>query len=110
MPAGAKGDLAQFDLLHSSMRPVRDPLKCLIYSGSAVALRDVFVNGEQPVKDRTMLALDHDDALDRLQEGPQRALTRVPELDRTKCSADEVSAFSLPIDRTATAAPFRSCI
>ena len=88
------------------MRPVRDPLKWFIYSGSATALRDVFVNGEQTVKDRTMLALDQDDALDRLQEGPQRALTRVPELDRTKRSADEVSASSLPIDRTATESIF----
>lgn len=92
------------------MRPVRDPLKCLIDSGSAVALRDVCVNGGQPVKDRTILARDQDDALDRLQEGPQRALTRIPESDRTKRSADEVSAFSLPIDRTVTAAPFRSRI
>ena len=88
------------------MPPIRDPLKCLVYSGSAAAVRDVFVNGEQVVKDRTMLTLDQDDALDRPKEDQQRALTRVPELDRTKRRGDEVSAFCLPIDRTATAGIF----
>ena len=100
MPTGAKADLAQFDLLHSLMPPIRDPLKCLVYSGSAATVRDVFVNGEQVVKDRTMLTLD------RPKEGQPRALTRVPELDRTKRRVDEVSAFCLPIDRTATAGIF----
>ena len=94
---GAKADLALIDLRHPSMRPVRDPLKCLIYSGTAAAVRDVFVGGELVVKDRTVLTINQDDALDRLQEGQERALARVPELDWAKRSADEVSPFCLPI-------------
>ena len=74
----------------------RDPPKCLIYSGTAAAVRDVFVNGEQVVMDRTVLTIDQDDALDRLQEGQKRALDRIPELDWAKRSADEMSPFCLP--------------
>ena len=95
---GAKADLALVDLRHPSMRPVRDPLKCLIYSGTAAAVRDVFVGGELVVKDRTVLTIDQDDALDRLQEGQKRALDRIPELDWAKRSADELSPFCLPVN------------
>ena len=96
--AGAKADLALVDLRHPSMRPVRDPLKCLVYSGAAAAIRDVFVGGELVVKDGAVLTIDQDDALDRLQEGQKRALDRIPELDWAKRSADEISPFCLPID------------
>ena len=95
---GAKADLALLDLRHPSMRPVRDPLKCLIYSGTAGAVRDVFVGGEQMVKDRVVLSIDQDDALDRLQEGQNRALERVPDMDWAKRRADEISPFCLPVD------------
>ena len=94
---GAKADLALVDLRHPSMRPVRDPLKCLIYSGTAAAVRDVFVGGTLVVEDRTVLTIDQDDALDRLQEGQRRALARIPELDWAKRSADEMSPYCLPI-------------
>ena len=103
--AGAKADLALVDLRHPSMRPVRDPLKCLVYSGAAAAVRDVFVGGEFVVSDGAVLTIDQDDALDRLddaldrlQEGQKRALDRIPELDWAKRSADEISPFCLPID------------
>ena len=95
---GAKADLALVDLRHPSMRPVRDPLKCLIYSGTAGAVRDVFVGGEQMVKDRTVLPIDQDDALDRLQEGQNRALERVPDMDWAKRGADEISPLCLPVN------------
>ena len=97
LAAGAKADLALVDLRHPTMRPVRDPLKCFIYSGTAAAVRDVFVGGELMVKDRTVLSIDQDDALDRLQEGQKRALARIPELDWAKRTADEISPFCLPL-------------
>ena len=103
--AGAKADLALVDLRHPSMRPVRDPLKCLVYSGAAAAVRDVFVGGELVVKDGAVLTIDQDGALDRLQEGQKRALERMPELDWAKRSADDISPFCLPIDGTGAARP-----
>ena len=95
---GAKADIALVDLKHPSMRPVRDPLKCLIYSGTAAAVRDVYVNGELMVEDRKVLSIDQDDALNRLQEGQNRALKRVPERDWAHRSADQISPFCLPVE------------
>jgi len=94
---GAKADIVLVDLKHPTMRPVRDPLKCLIYSGTADAVRDVYVDGNLVVEDRKLLTLDHDDALDRLQEGQQRALARIPKHDWAGRSADEIAPFCLPV-------------
>src|SRR5580704_7288014 len=38
--AGAKADLVLIDLTHPSMRPLRDPLRSLIYSAAERAVRD----------------------------------------------------------------------
>ncbi|MEX0807376.1 MAG: amidohydrolase family protein [Dongiaceae bacterium] len=92
---GAKADIVLVDLTHPSMRPVRDPLRSLVYSGVASAVRDVFVNGEQMVADRKVLTMDQDEVLDRLEAGQRRALARVPTMDWAKRTADEVSPLSL---------------
>ncbi len=63
------------------MRPVRDPLRSLVYSGVGGAVRDVFVHGEQVVADRKVLTMDQDEVLDRLEAGQKRALERVPMMD-----------------------------
>ena len=94
---GAKADIVLVDLTHPSMRPVRDPLKSLVYSGVASAVRDVYVNGELVVKDREIQTIDQNDALDRLQAGQQRALERVPEIDWAKRTADEIAPICLPM-------------
>ena len=94
---GAKADLALVDLRHPSMRPLRDPLKSLVYSGVAAAVRDVYVDGRQVVKDREVLTIDQDDALDRLQAGQRRALERVPDIDWAKRSADQIAPLCLPL-------------
>jgi len=94
---GAKADFALIDLRHSSMRPVRDPIRSLVYSGVADAVRDVFVNGEQMVKDRQLQLFDLDEAHDRLQAGQNRALERVPNLDWARRTADEISPICLPL-------------
>ena len=92
---GAKADIVLVDLTHPSMRPVRDPLRSLVYSGVAAAVRDVFVNGEQVVADRKVLTMDQDEVLDRLEAGQRRALARVPTMDWAKRTADQVSPLSL---------------
>ncbi len=95
---GAKADIVLVDLMHPSMRPLRDPLKSLVYSGVASAVRDVYVNGELVVKDREIQTINQNDALDRLQAGQQRALERIPEIDWAKRSADEIAPICLPME------------
>lgn len=94
---GAKADIVLIDLEDPSMRPVRDPIRSLIYSGVAGAVRDVYVNGEQVVRNRQVLTIDQNDALARLEAGQKRALDRVPEMDWAKRSADEISPICLPM-------------
>ena len=94
---GAKADIVLVDLKHPSMRPVRDPLRSLVYSGVAGAVRDVYVNGEQMVKDRKVLTMDQDEVLDRLEAGQKRAIERVPSVDWAKRTAEQISPLSLPV-------------
>jgi cytosine/adenosine deaminase-related metal-dependent hydrolase len=97
LAVNAKADIVLVDLRHPSMRPVRDPLRSLVYSGVAAAVRDVYVNGEQVVRDRKVLTMDEGDVFDRLQAGQNRALERVPQMDWAKRSAEEISPICLPI-------------
>jgi cytosine/adenosine deaminase-related metal-dependent hydrolase len=48
---GAKADLVMVDVTAPSMRPLRDPIQSLIYAAADRAVRNVFVAGEQVVKD-----------------------------------------------------------
>jgi cytosine/adenosine deaminase-related metal-dependent hydrolase len=95
---GAKADIVVVDLGHPSMRPVRDPLRSLVYSGVGSAVRDVYVNGELVVKDREVLTIDENAALDLLQDGQSRAMDRVAEEDWAGRTADEMSPICLPIE------------
>jgi 5-methylthioadenosine/S-adenosylhomocysteine deaminase len=95
---GAKADVALVDLKHPSMRPLRDPIRSLVYSGVAAAVCDVFVNGEQMLRGRELTMLDHEDVLTRLQAGQGRALTRVADMDWDGRSADEISPICLPVE------------
>ena len=95
---GAKADIVLVDLNHPSMRPVRDPIRSLVYSGVAAAVRDVYVNGEQMVGDGEILTMDQGEVLDRLQAGQNRALKKVPEVDWDGRSAEEISPICLPIE------------
>ena len=56
------------------------------------------MNGELMVEDRKVLSIDQDDALNRLQEGQNRALKLVPERDWAHRSADQISPFCLPVE------------
>ncbi len=95
---GAKADVVLVDLSHPSMRPVRDPLRSLVYSGVATAVRDVYVDGVQVVDRGRVLTIDEDAALDRLQAGQGRAMARVPDMDWAGRSADAISPLCLPVE------------
>ena len=70
---GAKADLFLADVTHPAMRPLRDPLRSLIYVAAERAVRDVFVDGRRVVRDGRVLAFDLADALERLEAAQRRA-------------------------------------
>lgn len=98
LSVGAKADVVLVDLQHPSMRPVRDPLRSLVYSGVAAAVRDVYVNGEQMVSNGAVLTMDQNEVHLRLQAGQDRAMHRVPTIDWAGRTADEINALCLPVE------------
>jgi cytosine/adenosine deaminase-related metal-dependent hydrolase len=93
---GCKADLALIDLNHPEMRPLRDPLRSLIYSAKERPVKDVYVDGNQVVKDHKVLHIDHEDALGRLEAAQRRAFEKAPGLDWANRPIEEISPMALP--------------
>ncbi len=94
---GAKADLFLADVTHPAMRPVRDPLRSLIYVAAERAVRDVFVDGRQVVRDGTCLAFDLADATARLEEAQRRAESAFKQLDFAGRHHTEASPLTFPV-------------
>ena len=94
---GAKADLVLIDLAHPAMRPVRDPLRTLVYEAAERAVREVFVDGEQVVSDGRVQTLDLTDAAGRLEEAQRRMIAGVPRRDFLARSAEDIAPLSLPL-------------
>ncbi|MFT6582280.1 MAG: cytosine/adenosine deaminase-related metal-dependent hydrolase [Alphaproteobacteria bacterium] len=100
LAVGAAADIVVVDATHPSMRPVRDPLRSLLYVAGSRAVRDVYVGGEQVVAEGRLTTIDLDAALDELQAAQARSLAGVASRDWAGRSADELAPLSLPINPT----------
>lgn len=81
LSVGAKADLFMADLSHPAMKPVRDPIRSLIYTAAERAVRHVYVDGEQTVRDGKALTFDVPAALERLEAAQRRAESTFRQLD-----------------------------
>ncbi len=97
---GKKADLVLVDLKNVYMMPARDPLRSLIYHAADRAVRDVYIDGQQVVKDGKVLTLNHQDACERLTEAQQRMMAATRQRDYLGRSADEITPIMLPITGT----------
>jgi cytosine/adenosine deaminase-related metal-dependent hydrolase len=96
LSVGAKADLVLVDLEHPMMRPARDPLRSLVYCAAERAVRDVFVDGHQVVRDGRVLTLDYAAATEALEEAQSRAMAGAPALDYANRSMDALSPLAFP--------------
>ncbi|QYX57186.1 amidohydrolase family protein [Roseovarius sp. SCSIO 43702] len=96
---GAKADLFMADINHPAMRPVRDPLRSLIYVAGERAVRDVFVDGRQVVADGKVEAFDLEDATARLEEAQRRAEEQFRQLDFAGRSHLEASPLAYEVGK-----------
>jgi len=96
LAVGRKADIVLVDLDHPAMRPLREPLRSLLYVAAERAVRDVFVDGVQVVRDGRVLTIDLDSALAVAQEAQDAVLRKVPERDWAGRSADELAPMALP--------------
>ncbi|RAI02053.1 N-ethylammeline chlorohydrolase [Acuticoccus sediminis] len=94
---GAKADIVSVDITDRAMMPVRDPLRSLIYVAAERAVRDVYIGGEQVVKDGVALAFDIPDALSRLQAAQRRAEEQFARLDFAGRTHDEASPYTFGV-------------
>lgn len=97
LAVGAKADIVLLDLENIYMRPLRDPLRSLIYTAADRAVRDVYIDGAQVVADGEVLTLDIPGALARLQAAQIRAEAAVPDRDPLGRTGVEIAPLTLPL-------------
>ncbi|MBU0723636.1 MAG: amidohydrolase family protein [Alphaproteobacteria bacterium] len=91
---GFKADIVLLDAKHPAMMPLREPVRSLVYVAGDRAVNDVFVDGNQVVKDGKCLTIDLQAASEALQEAQQRSLKKVSKLDWNGRSADELAPMA----------------
>lgn len=91
LAVGAKADLVLVDLKASSMMPVREPLRFLVFVAGDWAIHDVFVDGECVVTDGKVMTMDMESVLEALQEAQARSMSSIPDLDWAGRSAEKLS-------------------
>jgi 5-methylthioadenosine/S-adenosylhomocysteine deaminase len=88
---GCRADFSLVDTTHPMMRPLHDPLRSLVYSAGDRAVRDVYVEGEQVVRDGAVLTIDVEAALETLDRAQAASLATTAERDWAHRSVDEMS-------------------
>ena len=78
---GAKADVVTCDVTLPQMRPLRDPLRSLVYGAADRAIRDVWIDGRPVVADGTVLTIDFGAAADALDHEQARTAASVPGID-----------------------------
>jgi 5-methylthioadenosine/S-adenosylhomocysteine deaminase len=101
LSVGAKADLVLVDVAHPNMRPVRDPVRSLIYAAADRAVRTVIVDGRTVVEDGRVLTMDHMKACADLEATQRRAETQVGVLDWAKRDHTTISPLMFPVKAAA---------
>ena len=95
LAVGARADIVVVDGGQVDMRPLRDPLRSLIFSAADRAVKDVYVDGEKVVADGKTRHLDPDSAADILTEAQKRMEKECPDNDFANRTAEEIAPLSL---------------
>ena len=91
LEVGCKADLVLIDLTHPSMRPMREPLRSLLYVAAERAVDRVYVDGCLVVDAGQVTTTDYGQASQVLEEAQLRSLARTQTLDWAGRSAAELS-------------------
>jgi 5-methylthioadenosine/S-adenosylhomocysteine deaminase len=97
LAVGAKADIVLVDTDHPAMRPLRDPVRSLIYVAGDRAVSDVYVDGVQVVADGEPVFLDRHAASIELERAQQRMLANVRRLDWAARTPGELAPLALPL-------------
>jgi 5-methylthioadenosine/S-adenosylhomocysteine deaminase len=94
---GAKADIVLVDVEHPNMRPVRDPVRSLVYAAADRAVKQVIVDGRTVVSDGRVLTMDHEKACADLEAAQRRAEPKVAALDWAKRDHMTISPLMFPV-------------
>jgi 5-methylthioadenosine/S-adenosylhomocysteine deaminase len=94
--AGCRADFVMVDITHPMMRPSRDPMRSLIYAAGDRAIRHVYVDGQQVVRDGNLLTMDYRAAAEALNEAQKRVIAKAPEQDWQHRPVEAISPSSFP--------------
>lgn len=93
---GAKADFVVFQLDSVEMSPVRDVVKNIVYSATRHSISQVYVGGNQVVKDGQIPGVDEKELAQELQEVSEGSWSRTAQHDRFNRSVDELSPLACP--------------
>lgn len=94
LAAGAKADIVLLNANHMDMRPLRDPIKNIVYNASPQAVDTVIVDGQVLVKGGKVLGVDEDELVRKVQEAAERTWRNVPQNDWAGRTAEQMSPLS----------------
>jgi cytosine/adenosine deaminase-related metal-dependent hydrolase len=94
---GCRADIVVVDLKHPAMLPLREPLRNLIYIAAERAVRDVYVDGEQAVRNGELVNIDFPAVLDTVQELQKKGSAGVSSRDWAGRDIDGLAPMALPI-------------
>ena len=74
---GKEADFVVFDATQPEWQPLYNPVSNLVYSATGNSVKDVFIAGEQVLKDGKLTRIDHDVLMQQVGESAQRIAARL---------------------------------
>jgi cytosine/adenosine deaminase-related metal-dependent hydrolase len=74
---GKEADFVLFDAMQPEWQPLYNPVSNLVYSATGSSVRDVFVAGEQVLKDGRLTRVDHDALMRQVGDASRRIASRL---------------------------------
>lgn len=97
LQSGGKADFSVVDMTNPYMQPDYEPLRSLIYSANDRAIRDVYVDGAQVVRNGQVLTFNIDDDVEMLRKAQREAIASAPERDWNGRSLEQLSPRVYPV-------------
>ena len=74
---GKEADFVVFDATQAEWLPLYNPVSNLVYSATGSSVKDVYIAGEQVLKDGELTRVNHQELLKRVQESSVRIASRL---------------------------------
>jgi cytosine/adenosine deaminase-related metal-dependent hydrolase len=91
---GAKADLVFINLDSVRMRPIRDPIRNLVYAATEEDVARVVIDGRVLLEDGFVLGLDEQQIASEMQRIGDNFLDGIPARNKEGKTADEISPLS----------------